>query len=65
MISIDLRLSLTSAQRTAWATIGPILHGYLRKIFRVYRQATPEQRADLLAHNAVLAAIVDALDEDN
>lgn len=64
MIDIDLHLTLTTAQRNAWTTIRPVLRPYLVKIFRIYRAATPEQRAQLLAHNPVLAAVVDMLGGD-
>lgn len=64
LTDIDLRITLTTAQRNAWTTIRPILKAYLAKILRLYRRATPEQKAQLLAHNPLLAAIVDALGGD-
>ena len=64
MIDIDLRLTLTAGQRTAWATIRPVIKPYLVKIFRLYRAATLDQRAALLAHNPILAAVVDMVGDE-
>ena len=58
-----MRLTLTTAQRNAWTTIKPVLLPYLRKIFRLYRNATPEQQAALRAHNPILDAVCDMLGE--
>ncbi len=63
MINIDLRINLTSQQRNAWDTIRPILKAYLAKIFRVYRNAPDEKKAELRVHNPVLDAILDMLGE--
>lgn len=64
MITVDLRLTLTTAQRNAWVLVRPVIKAYLAKVFRIYRNATPEQKSILLAHNPVLAAVVDMLGGD-
>lgn len=64
MIGVDLRITLTTAQRNAWLLVRPILKAYLVKVFRLYRHATPEQQAVLRAHNPVLDAVLDMLGED-
>lgn len=63
MIDVDLRITLTAAQRNAWQTIKPILKAYLAKSFRLYLRANAEQRSLLRAHNPVLDAVVDMLGE--
>jgi hypothetical protein len=63
MTSIDLGITLTTAQRNAWNLIRPILKTYLVKIFRIYRAASDEKKAELRAHNPVLDAVIDMLGE--
>ena len=58
---IDLRITLTTAQRNAWQTIRPVVKAYLAKIWRIYRACPDERKAELLAHNPILAAVVDML----
>lgn len=62
---IDLRIDgLTNTQKQALQTAAPLIRNWLRKIFRVYRRATPEQKAWLIEHNTILARIVEGLGED-
>lgn len=63
MIAINLKLTLTTAERNAWILIRPKLKAYLSKIFRIYRAASPEKRAELRDHNPVLDAVIDMFGE--
>ena len=63
MININLGITLTTAQRNAWNLIRPIIKTYLAKIFRVYREASDEKKAELRAHNPVPDAVLDMLGE--
>ena len=60
-MNIDLRINLTTAQRNAWTTIRPVVKTYLARIWRVYRACPDDRKAELLAHNPILAAVVDML----
>jgi hypothetical protein len=64
VIDIDLRVTLTTQERQAWQIVRPILKAYLTKIFRLYRHATPAQKEELLAHNPILAAVVEMVGDD-
>jgi hypothetical protein len=61
MIAIDMRVTLTTAQRNAWQTIRPVPKTHLAKIWRVYRACPDDRKAELLSHNPILAAVVDML----
>jgi hypothetical protein len=64
MISIDLTIgSLTTAQRNAIQTAAPLIKAYLRRVIRIYKRATPEQREIIKAHNPALANILEVLEE--
>ena len=63
MTNIDLRITLTTAQRNAWLLIRPVVKTYLAKVFRIYRNANDGQKAELRAHNPVLDAVLDMLGE--
>jgi len=56
MTTVDLRITLTSTQRTAWQTIRPVLKAYLPKALWLYRHLTPEQRAQVVAHSPAAVA---------
>jgi hypothetical protein len=61
LTAVSLVVSLTTEQRDAWTIVRPLLRAYLRKCFRLYQAATPDQRTALLAHNPILAAVIDML----
>jgi hypothetical protein len=63
MITVDLTINLTTTQRNAWNLIRPLLKAYLIKIFRIYRNAPEEKKAELRLHNPVLDAVLDMLGE--
>lgn len=68
MTKVNLTLAamgLTNTQKTAIGVAGPIIKAWLRKIIRIYKRATPEQRAWLIAHNSILAALAEVFDEEN
>lgn len=60
-VQIDLSITLTGAQLTAWNTIKPVLKPYLAKIMKLWIAANPAQRQALRAHNAVLDAVLDMM----
>jgi hypothetical protein len=63
-MNIDLRVTLTAAQRNAWSVIRPVVKAYLAKVWRVYRACPDERKGELLAHNPILAAVVDMLGDE-
>lgn len=65
MITMDLRISgLTTAQRNAWTTIRPVLREYIPRALRVWKRATPEQRAVIVAHSPAAVAWIFAMFDD-
>lgn len=63
MISVDLSITLTTAERNAWQTLRPKLKSHMAKILHIYRRATPAQRLILREHCNVLDNILDAIGE--
>ena len=63
MKTLDMTLDLTREQRDAWALIRPIIRPHIRKLYHVYRNATPEQQEALVAANKIFGAVMDWLGE--
>ena len=58
-----MTLTLTKEQRDAWALIRPIIRPHIRKLSRVYLDATPEKQAELRAANKIFDAAMDWVGE--
>ena len=63
MKTIDMTLVLTKEQRDAWALIRPIIRPHIRKLYRVYQNATPEKQAELRLHSPIFDAVMTWLGE--
>ena len=63
MNTIDMTLNLTREQRDAWALIRPIIRPHIRKLYRVYWDATPEKQEALVAANKIFGAVMDWVGE--
>ena len=62
-IAVDLRITLTTAQRNAWDLVRPILKAYLARVWRYLKDLPPEKVAELRAKNVTLDRVFDLLGE--